>query len=112
MSSKKVSQVKVTTREKSARLQASEVIPNGGVRLQRSKAFAIAKENFGAVADRLAAALADTVDHPDCPEYLSARIAELHNGLVTEFNCEVSHDIRMRFADACVYAAEGKRPAD
>lgn len=89
----------------------SDVMPNGGVRLQRSKAYAAAKANFGEVADRLASALADTVDHPDCPEYLRDRIEKLHNGVVTEFNCEVSHDIRMRFADAAVYAAEAGRPA-
>ena len=38
-------------------------------------------ETFAGVTDRLAAALADTLDHPACPEYLVARITELHDGL-------------------------------
>jgi hypothetical protein len=94
-----------------ARAHAVDVMPNASIRVQRSRAHAAAKQKFGDVADRLADALADVIDHPDCPEYLQMRIAELHNGVVSEFNCEVSHDVRMRFADACVYAAESRRPA-
>lgn len=68
-------------------------------------------EQFTQVAERLAVALADTVDHNDCPEYLRQRIAELHSGLMSEFVCDVSDDIRLRFALGARKAAEGHRPA-
>src|SRR5262245_42389391 len=107
MSGKKTSQKAQATHTNGREsANASEVMPNLGVRLQRRKAYAAAEENFGDLADKLAVAMANVLDHGDCPEFLAQRIAELHNSVVNEFNCETSHDVRVRFADACVYAAE------
>jgi hypothetical protein len=71
-----------------------------------------AAEDFVAVSERLATALADTVDHGDCPPWLQQRIAELHSGLMSEFVCDVGDDIRLRFALGAQKASEGHRPAD
>ena len=71
-----------------------------------------AAPTFKAVAEKLATAMADTIDHPDCCEYLRMRLAEVHSGLMSEFVCDVSDDIRLRFALGAQKAAENNRPAD
>jgi len=68
-------------------------------------------ELFDDVAERLGAALADMHDHHACPEYLRAKIEELHAGLVAEFVTETARDIRLRFAIAARLASDGNRPA-
>ncbi len=69
------------------------------------------QELFADVAERLAHAMADMHEHHACPEYLRVKIAELHNSLMDEFRVEIAHDIRLRFALAAKYAADGNRPA-
>jgi len=82
------------------------------LRTRARAAMPQAYEKFGEVAERLADAMAATFVHYQCPEYLRQRIAELHKGLMSEFNCDVEDDIRLRFALGAAKAAEAKRPAD
>lgn len=68
-------------------------------------------QDFAELAENLAHALANIIECPQCPEYLRVKIEELHKGLAQEFDCELAHDIRLRFALAARYAANGQRPA-
>jgi hypothetical protein len=70
-----------------------------------------AREQFSELAENLAHALANIYDHPQCPEFIRAQIERFHSAIVTEFNVETAADIRLRFAQAAQWSAEGNRPA-
>lgn len=71
----------------------------------------LASEPIDELCENLAVALAAVLEHPSCCEYLRERICALHDGLMSEFACDVADDIRLRFADAAVKACENGRPA-
>lgn len=63
---------------------------------------------FGAVVGRLGNALADVVDHPDCPDDLARWISDLDCNVANELQ-DLGVQLRTRFVALIAKAAEGER---
>lgn len=73
--------------------------------MPKSKRISPAREPFGAVAQRLGDALADVLEHPDCPATVADAVCEMDTQIFNQCN-DVAISLRHSFPYRLVAALE------